>query len=367
MAAYHLAAFPADKWLIKKIDKLRRGFIWSAEEEAKGGKCLVNWKRICAPKRYGGLDIKDISAFSRSLRLRWLWLHWDQSERPWKGMEIPCDSTDIELFSACTRISIGNGATARFWTDRWLSGMAPAMMAPALYKLAFRKKLSVKDALTQGRWMRGIERLTTIQEMEELAVLWELVQNVQLSNSSDTATWTMTANNAYSAKTAYEAQFYGRFILHDLNIVWKAKMEEKVIFFLWLVLQNRLWTADRLSNRGWTHDDKCCLCQQILENVDHLLLRCPFSLEVWSKFSNTHQNIVQAVITAADLNDWWRTLNAGPKADVVKDVTMAGYVAWNIWKERNQRIFQDKRASAISVAGLAKTEVALYRSAHRLF
>ncbi|KAM0821302.1 hypothetical protein ACQ4PT_072346 [Festuca glaucescens] len=244
--------------------------------------------------------------------------------------------------------------------------MAPAMMAPALYKLAFRKKLSVKDALTQGRWMRGIERLTTIQELEELAVLWELVQNVQLSNSSDTVTWTLTANNAYSTKAAYEAQFYGRFILHDLNIVWKAKMEEKVNFFLWLVLQNRLWTADRLSNRGWTHDDKCCLCQQILENADHLLLRCSFSSEVWSNFSTTQQNIVQAVVAAADLNDWWRILNAGPKIDVVKDVTMAGYVAWNIWKERNQRIFQDKRASAISVAGLAKTEVALYRSAHRI-
>ncbi|KAM0826438.1 hypothetical protein ACQ4PT_068880 [Festuca glaucescens] len=88
--------------------------------------------------------------------------------------------------------------------------------------------------------------------------------------------------------------------------------------------------------------------------------------EVWSNFSTTQQNIVQAVVAAADLNDWWRILNAGPKIDVVKDVTMAGYVAWNIWKERNQRIFQDKRASAISVAGLAKTEVALYRSAHRI-
>ena len=27
IAVYHLTAFPADKWFIKKIDKLRRGFL----------------------------------------------------------------------------------------------------------------------------------------------------------------------------------------------------------------------------------------------------------------------------------------------------------------------------------------------------
>ena len=50
IAVYHLTAFPADKWFIKKIDKLRRGFLWNAEEETSGGKCLVNWTQVCSPK-----------------------------------------------------------------------------------------------------------------------------------------------------------------------------------------------------------------------------------------------------------------------------------------------------------------------------
>jgi mannosylglycoprotein endo-beta-mannosidase len=44
IAVYHLTAFPVDKWFIRKIDKLRRSFLWNAEEETTGGKCLVNWK-----------------------------------------------------------------------------------------------------------------------------------------------------------------------------------------------------------------------------------------------------------------------------------------------------------------------------------
>jgi hypothetical protein len=40
IAVYHLTAFPADKWFIKNIKKLRRGFLWNADEEASGGKCL---------------------------------------------------------------------------------------------------------------------------------------------------------------------------------------------------------------------------------------------------------------------------------------------------------------------------------------
>jgi hypothetical protein len=76
-ATYFLTAFPADPWFINKMDKIRRAFLWTPDDEvAKGGKCLVAWKRVCAPTSYGGLGIKDLQAYSRALRLRWEWFRW---------------------------------------------------------------------------------------------------------------------------------------------------------------------------------------------------------------------------------------------------------------------------------------------------
>jgi hypothetical protein len=145
-AAYFLSAFPVDKWFIKKVDKLRRGFLWAAEEEAKGGKCMVNWRKICAPRRFGGLGIKDIQNFGRALRLRWEWLRWADEDGPWKGTPTPCDGCDKELFKACTSITTGNGEKAQFWHDNWLDGIVPCQLAPEIFKLARWKKLTVKEA-----------------------------------------------------------------------------------------------------------------------------------------------------------------------------------------------------------------------------
>jgi hypothetical protein len=62
IATYFLTIFPAEKWMIKSFNKLRRNFLWTPDEEASGGKCLVSWQRICAPTMYGGLGVKDIQA-----------------------------------------------------------------------------------------------------------------------------------------------------------------------------------------------------------------------------------------------------------------------------------------------------------------
>jgi hypothetical protein len=67
IAVYHLTAFPSDKWFTKKIDKLRRGFLWNAEEETSGGICLVNWKQVCSPKHLGVLGVKNIAGSMASV------------------------------------------------------------------------------------------------------------------------------------------------------------------------------------------------------------------------------------------------------------------------------------------------------------
>jgi hypothetical protein len=57
------------------------------------------------------------------------------------------------LFQACTTIELGNGERVRFWGDNWLKGAKPKDIAPELFTLAWRKRLTIAQALHGGRWM----------------------------------------------------------------------------------------------------------------------------------------------------------------------------------------------------------------------
>lgn len=124
----------------KEIDKIRRSFLWKGSEEANGGHCLVNWKKVRRPKKHGGLGVLDLAMFGRALRLRWLWYEWTDPEKPWVGTILPCNAIDRQLFRASTIVTVGNGKQAKFWQSSWLNGQAPMDIAPRLYKLAWRKK-----------------------------------------------------------------------------------------------------------------------------------------------------------------------------------------------------------------------------------
>lgn len=66
---------------------------------------------------------------------------------------MPCNDVGRQLFHISTRVLLGNGWKARFWDSPWLDGAAPCDLAPTLYKLAWRKNLSVADELRDGNWM----------------------------------------------------------------------------------------------------------------------------------------------------------------------------------------------------------------------
>jgi hypothetical protein len=47
------------------------------------------------------------------------------------------------------------------------------------------------------------------------------------------------------------------------------------------VAHNKCWTADRLARWGLDHPDKCPLCDQVEESIDHLLVSCVFAMQFW--------------------------------------------------------------------------------------
>ena len=85
--------------------------------------------------------------------------------------------------------------------------------------------------------------MESVEEMSSFIRLWDLVQNVQLTNETD------VIHGEYSAKTAYNIQFAGSRSQFDGAPIWRAEAEGKHRFFAWLMVQSKLLTADNLIKR----------------------------------------------------------------------------------------------------------------------
>jgi hypothetical protein len=137
-----------------------------------------------------------------------------------------------------------------------------------VFSLAWRKKITVPEDLQNLNWTRGLWRMSSAEEIAEFVILWDQVQNVQLSDSPDEFRWRWTADGNYSAKSAYSIQFQGSLSTFNSKALWTANAEGKYRLFVWLLVQNRIPTADRLLTRNWSCNPICILCDQDLKRAD---------------------------------------------------------------------------------------------------
>ena len=227
----------------------------------------------------------NLENFGRALRLRWLWQEWVHDSKPWVGTTLPCNDLDRLLFNASTTITIGNGNKAHFWHHNWLDGEAPRYLAPHLFQLVSRKNRTVCQELQNGNWIRSLRtRITTSVQIQEFVALWFRIQEVQLTpDVQDSIVWRWTADGNYSTRSAYNIQFQGSHCKFHADLIWKASAENKCKIHAWLLMHDKILTADNLQKRGWPHHEHCVLCNGPLETGLHLSLLCPFAKAVWSQ------------------------------------------------------------------------------------
>jgi hypothetical protein len=75
---------------------------------------------------------------------------------------------------------------------------------------------------------------------------------------------------------AYQAMFTGQSAVLGAKEVWEIKAPSKCNFFLWLLLLDRCWTADRRQQHGFQDLASCAICDQEAETADHLIVGCVF-------------------------------------------------------------------------------------------
>jgi exonuclease III len=369
-AVYFLTALRAPNGVLNEIDRQRRKFLWAGTEALTGGKCKVNWPRSARPKNSGGLGILHIRKFARSLRLRWLWRQWAPSAGTSIGAKTPCNRTDKLLFAAATTLIVGDGNKALFWTSAWLHGQRPRDIAPNLYAISKRKNRTLRQALTSNTWIKDINLQHsnfTAAHLDEYTKLWRETRLVALSTGTpDTIVWKLGAKTEYSASSAYHAQFIGATYTNFPTIIWKPWAPPKCKFFSWLAIQNRIWTADRLQARNWPNQGTCTLCRAQAETGIHLFKECRFVRRIWKEIASWAQNErlhPEAWPPSDSLHSWWTNL-ANTKARNKRGLrSLIILVCWEIWKERNARVFERTEAPNFMVLQRIKDEATLWRSA----
>jgi hypothetical protein len=93
--------------------------------------------------------------------------------------------------------------------------------------------------------------------------------------------------------------------------VWKTWAPPKCRFFVWLVAHNRCWTADHLARRGLPHPERCPLCDQNAETIDHILVLCVFAREFWyRRFSWFGLQTFAPQPTETSFHLWWEMVSS---------------------------------------------------------
>lgn len=252
------------------------------------------------------------------------------------------------FFHASTVITIGNGAKTPFWDAPWVHGQKPKDIAPFIHEASTRKNWKVKEALNEGAWISIIKMTInfTMAHIHQFVELWMLISEFPLKeHAEDEISWKNTTDGQYSAASAYSVQFFETFYSPMDHTVWKAWALPKVKFFVWLAIQDQIWTVDGLARRGWPNCHFCPLCKRKPESELHLFVKCRFTLRLWN-LANEWLNLDNLDTSTWHLQDsikdWWVSQSSlsSPNRKAMASLTML--IGCTIWNERNASIFRIK-------------------------
>jgi hypothetical protein len=82
---YFFSFYKAPVGVIKQLNRIQRNFIWGGGTEDKR-LCWVKWDQICRPKDEGGLGVKNLETFNRSLLSKWKWRFIQEGEAIWANL-----------------------------------------------------------------------------------------------------------------------------------------------------------------------------------------------------------------------------------------------------------------------------------------
>ncbi|XP_072066858.1 uncharacterized protein [Arachis hypogaea] len=311
LPVYYLSLYKMPKAVAEKLISLQRRFLWS-KEDGRNGMALVRWEVVQAPKKFGGLGVGDAMLRNTALLFKWWWRFSKEDCPLWKKVVCACNNLnpDVLLSSQILPIKggpwkdicqiqftsqqirqkiitglameVGDGRGTRFWEDVWLRGGALKVQFPRLFSVSNQRGSFIGDC---GFW-DGAEWIWNFQWRREL-FQWELDLVNQLHDAL------RLVKLAHGNPGGQPSRGYNKLQLYKDNLERFSSTKGGTVCLVWCA-----WLA--FVGRQWS---------------------CPGTLK-------------EHFIT-------WTEMSASKEE---RKRWLMGFCAiiWNIWLERNRRIFQNK-------------------------
>lgn len=370
---FAMACFLLPKNLCDKLDTLTRSFWWKGNPDDRKI-CWVSWDNLGKSKNQGGLGFRNHRAFNEAMLARQSWRLLMNRDAYWarfiKGIYFPNTSFlkaarggkaswawmsllhGRNLLLKGLRWQVNDGKSIDFWGDAWVPSL-PNFKIPS-EKPPNTDICLVVDVINSS-W--DVQKLSSCLPQEVVEAIISIP--LPMVQRNDQFVWHYNANGCYSAKSGYHIVHQNQMENHkdkpessfklkkeEWKMLWKMKTPNKVKNFWWKACKNALATKENLFKRRCAHDRLCPICEIETESIEHMLFWCSWAKSVWfgcniKPFGELEGN--------ASITKWVANMvEQLPTAKATVFMEKVANIAWQIWKKRNDFVFNKVKANPLS-------------------
>ncbi|XP_078150904.1 uncharacterized protein LOC144546233 [Carex rostrata] len=341
--------------IIAEIDKIRCRFLWQGTSRSRKKYALVNWRKICLAKEYGGLGILDLRDMNQALLAKWWWKFKDPTYRShWKTLichiyQIDTLHTPFSTFwksvmsldnlgSCSTQFTPGSSSCVRFWEDIWHDNCALSSQFSQLYAMCTNKNILLSEVIhSQGQQVQFCDILDGVA-LAEWNHLLAFLSQISFTHIQDKLAWRWDHTGNFTVSSLYKFLNHRGVLTPHPFLWWKLPLPPKIKIFMWLVSQNRILTKSNLRKKGWDGDTTCVFCDND-ETANHLFLTCPLAMQIWQLWCPS-RSITVGWSTITEIISYAVSLPAHHRTVFL---ILVSAICWTLWKHRNEICFQNSK------------------------
>ena len=148
----------------------------------------------------------------------------------------------------------------------------------------------------------------------------------------------------FSVKLMYKGLDPSLAIEFPYRSIGNPVVPPKIGFFTWEATWDKVLTLDQLKHRGWAFSNRCFLCEEDEETIDHLLIRYKRAKTLWNLFlSVVGTSWVFPHSVLYTLLAWQGTAMGKKRKKIWMIAPLCLF--WTLWHERNRVVFENEVTS----------------------